>query len=93
MTPLERRIADAVAQAKRDGLEPKCIYLNADDREALGLTVGDQLGGLPIRASAKRSAIYSRHGIARAIAPAKGGRPHARGWRLSRRPPSTATPR
>ncbi len=79
MTSIERRIVASIARIKREGLEPKSIYLTPDDFEELTAARGpaDQVGGLVIkRISGKgRSRIYCRHGIDRAvIVPRKGRR-------------------
>lgn len=73
MSLVERRILAAVREAKRQGLEPKSLYLSPDDREQLSEALGrepEQVGALPVRCSARRSQLYCRHGIERAI-PAK----------------------
>lgn len=70
LTEIERRIVEAVSRARRDGLEPKSVYLTPDDLAALeDRGPVDQCGGLPIkRVSGRgRSRIYCRHGIARAL--------------------------
>lgn len=70
MRPIEARIAEAIADARREGLTPKSIYLTPADREELGATWPvDQVDGLPIkRVSGKgRSTVYCKHGIARQL--------------------------
>jgi hypothetical protein len=68
--PLELAIVDALARARRAGREPTSIYLSAEDREALGLEPGSVLGGLPIRAAARKSKVYCSHGESHSIASA-----------------------
>jgi hypothetical protein len=70
MAPIELRIVEAVARCRRDGLEPRSIYLNPDDfAELQQLGPLDQAGGLPIKRAARKSTICCRYGITRAIAP------------------------
>jgi hypothetical protein len=71
MTELERSIVDAIARAKAEGLEPTSIYLRPGQIEELGGIA--TCGGLPVkRISEKgRPRIYTRHGVARAIAATK----------------------
>jgi hypothetical protein len=74
VTPHERGIVDAVARARRDGFEPKSVYLSPDYREALGLADDvAEIGGLPLKRAARRSMLYCKHGIGRAIAPTPAG--------------------
>jgi len=85
MKPLEQAIVDAVARAVRAGRVPTSIYLSADDREALGLKPGSMVGGLPVRAAARRSRVYCSHGESHSIASAtarKAGTALARRLRL-----------
>src|SRR3954453_21543237 len=78
MNAHERGIIDAVARAKKAGLEPKTLYLSPDYREALQLSADvTELGGLPVKAVAKTSRLCCRHGIMRGIVPA---RPAAEGF-------------
>lgn len=70
LSPIERRILEAVKQAVRDGEDPKSVYLTPDDHQALTTAIGpaDAVAGLAIRRKAKGSSIlYCRHGISRVI--------------------------
>ena len=68
MKSIERRIIRAIAGAKREGLEPKSLYLTPADLEELDSTGAvDQVGGLPLKRARSKSRLFCRHGIERAI--------------------------
>lgn len=86
MKTIRLRIADAISRARREGLEPKSLYLTPTDLAELGGSRSvDQVDGLPIkRVSGKgRSRVFCDHGIARRLEPPPKPR------RTSRRPPLT----
>jgi hypothetical protein len=91
MKRIDQLIADAIASAKGEGLEPRSIYLTPADRVELTSAVGpvDQLDGLAIKpvSGRGRSRLYCKHGIARAL-PAP---PRARRTPLRRRRRPAAT--
>jgi hypothetical protein len=85
LTSIERRIVDAIARIKAEGMEPRAIYLTPDDRDQLGAGV-TEAGGLPIRpiSGKGKSTVYTTRGLSRQLATPDG---------LRRRKPLTAKPK
>ncbi len=83
MTEIERRIFAAIRDATAEGLEPKSLYLTAQDRAQLSHRWKSKpivAAGLPVRPvdGQGSSRLYCRHGIARAIRKQPSRRPAPR---------------